>query len=130
MAEDRKHLHAVLAMSTGDFSTAADLLQQQLVVNPDDWACLQLYMDALLPGTAAGPRADSPLLGFSGGLAQVTWAAGEGAHAEGAVLGSGVSMSEEVVAAALKRAAATIDAMIAQVGVAPQLQWSVTSASD
>lgn len=40
-------------MAAGKLNEAADLYEEAVLENPDDWLALQAYLDCLLPGSAA-----------------------------------------------------------------------------
>lgn len=95
MSSERSHLHGVLLMMAGDLDAAATLFSKQLLLNPDDWATLQLYCECVMGSPVdQGPRSstddpsslphgqpwpESSLLRLSGGLMLETLSASRGA---------------------------------------------------
>lgn len=53
LSAERREAEAALLLAQGDLQSAAQLYQQALQDQPDDWAVLLLYLDCLLPATAS-----------------------------------------------------------------------------
>lgn len=75
---DRAALHAVAAACASDLARAAAVWREALLSNPDDWPAWLLYLDCVLPGSAAqgGVAAAAPSgsrfpVGVVGGLADI-----------------------------------------------------------
>lgn len=53
LSAERREAEAAILHAQGDLAAAAQLYQQALQQQPDDWAVLMLYLDCMLPATAS-----------------------------------------------------------------------------
>eukprot|EP00887_Chlorella_sp_A99_P001333 scaffold14.g1333.t1 len=129
LAADRLQLRAAAALRAGDAAAAATCYKEALLGNPDDWQSWQLYLDCLLPGTAApggvamaAPSGSRFPAGVVGGLADLQDRMAKHAQQQlqqlqqqGQERGSGPAMDAAAAAAAVAAAEETLVALQAAV---------------
>jgi hypothetical protein len=96
---DRQHLRAAALARAGDLPGAAEVYRALVLANPDDWASWVLYLDCMLPGSAACAAAGGAACAAAGGAA---CAAAGGPAGPGSGAANGAAAAGAAAAAAME----------------------------